>query len=184
MKRARIQRIFPGVPRVSLLAQRVKKEFCIVVSDRGGVVDSLWFPPVSRQEIEAYWAGQPSADVGKMPEHLGGEWIDEQEYGGAYGQFSALARRLRILERYRAVACCDDDSYLATPDGRVVVHTGCSEEFRNYEMKQTEAYIARWKSGYFWKRHKRKPNRHGALQPDKRKEQRQGRMAAKPSGPC
>ncbi len=190
MKRARIKRIFPGVPRISLLARRIKKEFCIVVSDCGEATDSLWFPPVPPREIEAYWSGQPSAETGKLPGHLGGEWIDQWEYWDvgrkAYDKFGALVSHLGSQERYSAVACCDDDSYLITPDDRVIVHAACTEQFRNHRIKDIEWAVAQWRSGYFTGRSPcgKKPENPDFPNTDKRKEQRLARRAAaKPPEP-
>ncbi len=179
MKRARIKRMFFESPRVSLLAQRAKKEFCIAAYE-DPAVNSLWFPPVPPHEIEAYWAGQPSVGIGKLPAQLGGKWIDEREYWGcdrARRQFRTLVLRLQTKERYWAMACCDDDSYLATPDGRLIFHAASTEECRRHETNEHERRTALLKSGYFKNMFRRKPNRRGFCLRDKRKERKYARRA-------
>lgn len=112
---------------------RVATEFCIAVSEEQDFRHHIWFPPFPESELEAKWQAMPSCGMKGIFDFIGGEWISQdngewipQSDGtkkymhGEMELFDSLWRP----DRYIAHICCDEDSYLCTPDGRVLVHAG------------------------------------------------------------
>ena len=122
------------------IAERIKKEFCVPVVEERGLALYLWFPSCPAEALEALWKSIPASGMKGLFDALGGEWIlvdtgwlnpDSTEIMASVDDYE----RIDSPFRYRAEICCDEDSYLSTPDGRIVVHAG----FDWSEAKGTDA---------------------------------------------
>lgn len=109
-----------------LLIQRAKAEFSVMVDEEQGRASYVWFPPVCKDEFESWWIALPTL---KGPTSgIGGEWVKVD------GHSPAFTLLWHSLEHYCAEICCDQDSNLQTPDGRVLIHAG----FNWSESKDTD----------------------------------------------
>jgi hypothetical protein len=109
------------------LKTRAETEFCIAVEEEFGYKLHIWFPPFSQEELESRWRETPSCGMKGLFAALGGDWIniDEAPDGSAAAlEGPEIYARLDDPSRYTAHICCDQDSHLITPDGRVLVHGG------------------------------------------------------------
>ena len=133
---------------------------------------SLWFPPVKQADLEAFWATQPAFGMGGFRLILGGEWINSSEFKDGdpiFRHFGNLWERLYVPSRYVVEACSDSSSYLQSPDGRMILHAGCSDAFRNDEVEYVEEGLPFWRNKYFKGRLKVKRGKDGKWRYDKRK---------------
>jgi len=113
------------------LARRAKTEFCVAVIEEMGVNGWLWFPPVDPGSLPNYWAKQPRFGMSGIRKKLGGNWVDDSAFAkegdASRKAFHRLWRRLHVPGRYVAEVCCDEDSYLISPDGKLILHAGFKE---------------------------------------------------------
>lgn len=152
MKRAKRNNFRTNGPSISLLQHKAKTRFCIAVLEEMGVNGWLWFPSVDQTALEAYWSARPVLSMEDPDGFLNGQLISSSEFYGndtSLRLFSALWRRLHVPGRYTADVCCDNDSYLQAPDGRVITHAGCTEEFRAMVAPVKEEMFPSLKNRYF-----------------------------------
>lgn len=109
---------------------------CIAVDEERDYRQWLWFPTFPLQELEEKWRAAPAWGMKGWQEYFGGHWIGNEDYerdseeGSANReQFLSIYHRLSDTKRYYTIdACCDEDSSLWAPDGRVLVHAGFAGE--------------------------------------------------------
>ena len=133
---------------IEALEERAENEFCIAVDEEYGFQAALWFPPVGRSEVEAYWAAKTVKGMDALKVQLGGEWI----YGGSFSynetaeqRFYDLWKRHYVPGEYVADLCSETDTYLISPDFRAVCHAGCMEYFDDEAMAMFDLNIRKWK---------------------------------------
>lgn len=143
-----------------------------MVVDMGAGV-YCWFPPVGASQLDALWMSQQAAGMDGLERTLGGDWIgpgDFRDSKAAVKQYTKLWRRLFIPDRYTAHICCDDDSYLRRPDGELVLHAGCADEFRHGEdIDGVRKSYAKWRAKFYKGRPKLKRGPDYRCRYDKRK---------------
>lgn len=153
MKRAKLNKFRTTGASISLLAHRTKSRFCIAVVEEMGINSWIWFPPVEQSEFEAFWEKQPSLGLDAFRAKLGGEWIqghDDHSCKSGELNFKKIWQRLYVQGRYVAELCTDSNSYIQSPDGRVLMHAGCDENFRTNEAAEIEGYFRGWQKRYLW----------------------------------
>ena len=133
---------------IEALEERAKNEFCVAVDEEYGFQCALWFPPVGRSEVEAYWAAKTVKGMDALKVQLGGEWI----YGGSFSynetteqRFYALWKQRYVPGEYVADLCSERDTYLITPDFRLVCHAGCKEYFDDDSMAEFDLQMQSWR---------------------------------------
>lgn len=105
-------------------------KFCIPVEEDYGYREWIWFPPVSKAEIEGFWRSQTSFD-GAPDTCLPGKWVggaEDDESGAFHRLYIALWRR---PDGYALHFDGNISAGLLTPDGRAIFHQGFVEQERS-----------------------------------------------------
>ena len=124
---------------IGSLKRRCREEFCIPVEEDYGYREWIWFPPVPRDEIEAFWAAQGAFDW-QPDQCLPGEWIggiDDDDNGDFYDIYYSL---WRSPEHYAVHFDGQLSTALLTPDGRAVFHSAFDEQEGTFPRDE----IANW----------------------------------------
>lgn len=144
---------------VGYLAKIAKQKFCVAVTVAGGYGDYLWFPPCGLSEFESFWKSIPNLSASDAIKQLGGvsySYLDTRQiiktktYYPALKHYNQLWARLYIPNRYRVSICCDEDSYLITPDDRIVLHSGFIHNTENNnKLNKTVKLLPTFRANYF-----------------------------------
>jgi len=121
------------------LRKRCQNEFCVAVTELHPHTNYIWFPPYSESDIERKWQAMSKWGSKRAVDAIGGELIaiyDSHQIivvadqsantvnAGSVLDEITLFDSLNTPHHYTAHICCEKDSYLHTPNGRQLSHSG------------------------------------------------------------
>lgn len=108
---------------------RCQNEFCVAVLEKHPTIQHIWFPPYPESEIEQKWQNMPEWGAKRGVDVIGGELIPIIEATSNSSNKDCTVHQLEHMiifnsliksDKYIAHVCCDKDSHLQTPDGRMI----------------------------------------------------------------
>lgn len=102
-------------------ATRPPDEFYILVNEEFGFALWFWVPEMTAAEVEAWWLAVEAAREGESPLFFNTKNLPGRRIRADWDTWQRLYKAGGL---YHAHAHWEDDSYLARPDGTVILHRG------------------------------------------------------------